>query len=257
MPPFRTTRNIQLVVWVVILIVACYVIIVVEASPEHNSPGVCNQTINEANVRTESGDSRIRKDDNLTEEQQTNELQELIRGILYTAFLVVKFIFTSIFTIIYQVLRPLIYIINQVYYTFFVVPFRFIKLAFITVYPVFTFLTVAALIGLCFGGTAGWISEVIVGVLTTPINDEPITNEVENKKRAAKIKKRAAALAHLKARNGGKIPEEYYGRFVANGRPGVRRKGSNISNMSSRIESYERGEHENSYKGYSSAGVGD
>ncbi|CAG8721080.1 17957_t:CDS:2, partial [Racocetra fulgida] len=89
--------------------------------------------------------------------------------------------------------------------------------------------------------TAGWISEVIVGVLTTPINDEPITNEVENKKRAAKIKKRAAALAHLKARNGGKIPEEYYGRFVANGRP----------------EGYEKGEYENSYKGYSSAGNSD
>ncbi|CAG8712310.1 14358_t:CDS:1 [Cetraspora pellucida] len=253
MPPFGTIRNIQLVVWVVILIIACYVIIVVEASPEHNSPGVSNQTINEANVRTESGDSRIRKDDNLTEEQ-TNELQELIRGIFYTAFFIFKFIFTSIFSIIYQVLRPIIYLINQVYYTFFVVPFGFIKLAFITVYPVFTFLTVAALLGLCFGGTAGWISEVIVGVLTTPVNDEPITNEIENKKRVAKIKKRAAALANLKARNGGKIPEEFYGRFAANGRPGVTRKGSNMSSM---IEGYDKGEYENSYKGYSSAGLGD
>ncbi|CAG8777368.1 4723_t:CDS:1, partial [Dentiscutata heterogama] len=104
----------------------------------------------------------------------------------------------------------------------------------------------AALLGVCFGGTAGWISEVIVGVLTTPVNDEePMTTEIDNRKRMAKLKKRAAALANLKARNGGKLPEEYHSRF-ANGRPAVTRKGSH---------GYEKIGYENGYKGYSSAGI--
>ncbi|CAG8549237.1 15104_t:CDS:1 [Gigaspora margarita] len=251
MPPFKTSKNFQLVVLVVALVAAYYTIVVVEASPEHNSPGVHNQTNNETNVRTEGGDSKICKDDNKLTEEQTNELQQLIHGLFYTVFFVFKFIFSSVFTVIYQLLRPIIYVIKQIYYTFFVVPFGFMKLIFLTVYPVFTFLAVAALLGLCFGGTAGWISEVIVGVLSTPVNDEPIMTEGDNRKRA-KVRKRAAALANLKARNGGKIPEEYYSRFVANGRPGVTRKGSHM-----KIEGYERGGYENGYRGYSSAGVGD
>ncbi|CAG8486375.1 25896_t:CDS:1 [Dentiscutata erythropus] len=249
MLPFKTVQNFYLIVLVVTLIAAYYTIVVVEASPEYESPGVNNQTNNETNVRTEGGDSKICKDDNKLTEEQANELQELIHGIFYTVFFIFKFIFSSIFTVVYQILRPIIFLIKQIYHTFFVVPFGFMKLAFLTVYPVFTFLAVAALLGICFGGTAGWISEVIVGVLTTPVNDEePITTEVDNRRRMAKLKKRAAALANLKARNGGKLPEEYYSRF-ANGRPAVTRKGSS--------RGYEKIGYENGYKGYSSAGVGD
>ncbi|CAG8441815.1 16648_t:CDS:2 [Acaulospora colombiana] len=83
--------------------------------------------------------------------------------------------------------------------------------------------SVAAFLGVCVGATAGWFSEVIIGVLTAPTNDE--LTELENKRRVAKLKKRAATLANLKARNGGRIPEEIYERLGSNSRMTLSQRG--------------------------------
>jgi len=76
------------------------------------------------------------------------------------------------------------------------------------------FLVTAAFFGFLVGGMAGLFSEFIAGAFVSSKGDELTNVEKGNDRRAEKVKRRVQALENYRAQNGGRMPEEFYGRFA-------------------------------------------
>ncbi|GBB99656.1 hypothetical protein RclHR1_00360005 [Rhizophagus clarus] len=119
------------------------------------------------------------------------------------------------------------------------------------------FLTTAALIGVIVGGMAGWFSEVITKLLITPTSDDLDYGEQEsNRIKAEKLKRRAQALANYKARNGGRMPEEFYDKYfnVQNKQGIIHQKGMMEGYGTNYYNNYNNMDH---YRSYEASGVGE
>ncbi|CAG8650457.1 5374_t:CDS:2 [Rhizophagus irregularis] len=138
-------------------------------------------------------------------------------------------------------LNPVFWILGILYNVFILTPYTITQKINSYFYPLYMFLTSAALIGILVGGMAGWFSEVITKLLISSTSDELAYEEQENNRiKAEKLKRRAQALANYKARNGGRMPEEFYDKYY------------NVQNKQGIIQ--QRGMMEGSYEG---SGVGE
>ncbi|CAG8516434.1 153_t:CDS:1 [Ambispora gerdemannii] len=180
-----------------------------------------------------------------TASSETNLLDpiKLVISLLYK-------IVIGLFTLLHWILTPVIILLNLLYTIFIWKPFTIIRYIISLFYPIYLFCFFAAAFGFFIGGTAGCFSEIIVGVLTDSsserssktasvrngmtrqeqsqltgegeyrygrgVNDQYMSYfEQEQLRRQVKAKRRAAALANLRARNGGKLPEDLYERLAA------------------------------------------
>ncbi|RHZ49967.1 hypothetical protein Glove_508g64 [Diversispora epigaea] len=193
-------NNIFFFVLMVTLVLIVNCIVLSKASSENE----LNTAQKNDNFGSNNNDSTNKNNDNDTNSEE-NPFKPIIIifTILWNIVMMIYWIITMIFT-------PFIWISKILFNAFIYNPYMAVKAVLYFFSPLFIFCSVALALGICVGGTAGWFSEVIVGVLTAPNNIEIMPSGIENNKRMAKLKRRAAALANLKARNGGRIPEEYY-----------------------------------------------
>ncbi|CAG8609155.1 834_t:CDS:1 [Acaulospora morrowiae] len=144
---------------------------------------------------------------------------QIVMVVFYFIFEVLSYLFHYIYTIMYYLLYMPIY---KLYMMFVYQPTVYVWSVLSLFSPLLAFFSAAAFFGICVGGTAGWFSEVIIGVLTAPSNDEVALNELKKKRHVAKLRRQ---LANLKARNGGRIPKEFYRRQGATPRKNILQNG--------------------------------
>ncbi|CAG8595129.1 11825_t:CDS:1 [Funneliformis mosseae] len=175
----------------------------------------------EANTKPQSTLEKISTDDNPLE-----NVKSLLSPVIFI-FNLLYTIVSYIFSFILYVLSPVFWILEGLFNVFILTPYTITQKIYSYFYPLYMFLTIASIFGFLVGGMAGWFSEVIAGVLTTPSRNELSYVEQENeRKRTDKLKRRVQALANMRARNGGRMPEEFYDKYMnAQNRQGMIQRG--------------------------------
>jgi hypothetical protein len=199
----------------------------------------------------------------LIEETENNKSDQLTIEQIKIIFTPVVFIFNTIstlisyiWTFILYVLSPVFWILRILYNIFILTPYTIAQKINSYFYPLYMFLVTAALIGIIVGGMAGWFSEIITKLLITPTNEELTYEEQENNRiKAEKLKRRAQALANYKARNGGRMPEEFYDKYynVQNRQGIIQQKGM----MEGYGNNYYNYSNMDRYRNYENSGVGE
>ncbi|CAG8586975.1 796_t:CDS:1 [Ambispora leptoticha] len=212
----------------------------------NHNPHPPSPTISDYNQPTTySASSSPSLDAGSLESTSENNLHLIINPIKYTFSLFYHTIIL-LFKLIHYILIPAITVLKGLYTIFIWKPFTLIRYMISIFYPIYCFCFFAAVFGFFVGGTAGCFSEIIVGILTDSSSEKLSTTasvhngmtgqepprvseygyggeggsrymsyfEQEQLRRQVKAKRRAAALANLRARNGGKLPEEFYERLA-------------------------------------------
>ncbi|PKY23728.1 hypothetical protein RhiirB3_526724 [Rhizophagus irregularis] len=221
--------------------------------------------ITQVNADTEHLPSSKKVSPPLIEEAENNNSDQInaenLKSLLLPFILVYNIIYTLIsyiWTFILYVLSPVFWILGILYKVFILTPYTITQKINSYFYPLYMFLMSAALIGILVGGMAGWFSEVITKLLISSTSDELAYEEQENNRiKAEKLKRRAQALANYKARNGGRMPEEFYDKYynVQNKQGIIQQRGmmegygSNYYN-----NNYNNMDH---YRSYEGSGVGE
>ncbi|CAI2174227.1 19060_t:CDS:2 [Funneliformis geosporum] len=164
-----------------------------------------------------------------TDENPLENVKTLLSPIIF----IIKSIYTIvsyIISFILYVLSPVFWILEGLFNVFILTPYTITQKIYSYFYPLFMFLVIASIFGILVGGMAGWFSEVIAGVLTTPVRNELSYVEQEDERtRTDKLKRRAQVLANMRARNGGRMPDEFYERYMsAQNRQGTIQRGQSF-----------------------------
>jgi hypothetical protein len=238
-------RNIYSVVCIITLLFTLYIIIQVKAD------SIDKNNNNNQLPPSQEPPPRI---GNTPENTSSDQIAtENIKTLLYPIILIFSILYTIvsyIWTVILYILSPVFWILRVLYNIFILTPYTIVQKINAYFYPLYMFLTTAALLGVLIGGMAGWFSEVITKVLVTPANE---LGQENDKTKAEKVKRRAQALANIRARNGGRIPEEFYDKYVNH----VRNKQGTTPQRET-MEGYESNPNYNNmdYRNYAGTGIG-
>lgn len=236
-------RKICFVLCIIILSFTLCIITQVNADAEHLPPS------------KKESPPLIEEPENNNPDQITAEnLKTLLHPFIFI-FNIIYTLISYIWTFILYVLSPVFWILGILYNVFILTPYTITQKINSYFYPLYMFLMSAALIGVLVGGMAGWFSEVITKLLISPTSDDLTYEEQENNRiKAEKLKRRAQALANYKARNGGRMPEEFYDKYfnVQNKQGIIQQRGM--------MEGYGSNYYNNNmdhYRSYEGSGVGE
>jgi len=77
----------------------------------------------------------------------------------------------TVLSVVGAIFSPFVIILHFFYQVLVVMPWTIFKRLTLALYPVYVFCAIAGIVGVCVGSTAGWVSEVLVSVLSTSAGD--------------------------------------------------------------------------------------
>ncbi|CAG8719697.1 9140_t:CDS:1 [Acaulospora morrowiae] len=204
-----STSRVNPTFYLVVLTVALSCIIITPLRVCEASPYA-----NDAPYPPEGNNNSTENENHANDQSETAVYHFIVEFLIQLVYYLYKFLYWPCYA-------PF-YILNALYMAFVYTPTVYVWKVLSLFSPLLAFCSAAAFFGICIGATAGWFSEVIIGVLTAPSNDEVALNELKKKRHVAKLRRQ---LANLKARNGGRIPKEFYRRQGATLRKNILQNG--------------------------------
>ncbi|RIA85163.1 hypothetical protein C1645_386798 [Glomus cerebriforme] len=239
---FKMNRNTYFIVCIIILLLTLCIIIQVNADKPEQPPL--------PKEKPPQLDEHGTLDNTNSDSIKTEHILALLQPFILI-FRILYALISYIWTFILYVFSPVFWVLSALYNVFILTPYTITQKINSYFYPLYMFLVTAALFGILIGGMAGWLSEVIVKFMIPPTSDGLTYDEQENNRiNSERLNRRAQALANLRARNGGRITDEFYNRYRQQKMMesyGTNQYYNNYSNYNNNMD----------YRSYAGTGVGD